>query len=264
MEQTTELIKSVSIENLLQTRAAILERFEKMQGLAKEIKELGATLGDRHPPRFEWEFDGHRHSTIGYYREDEQPKITENYRKAIDRLAWAMLMEKSGFLTYMDAKAKEEWRNGLKENTMPELTYANIMATFQGLHANKGEMFDRGVINAFKSLSWDYKTNSPFKLTRRIIVNWCNGYSAAGKQRLDDLTRCLYLLDGKPEPEYRHSIAAIKPDLDFFENDYLTVKFYGNGNGHVTFLRLDLVKQLNEIIARHFPFHIPHDNKKAA
>ena len=262
--ESTALIASVSIENLLQTREAMLERFTKMQTLAIEIKQLGVVFEDAYPPRFEWEFNGTKHSLTSYYQEGEEEKIAKDYRQAIDRLGWRFLMEKSGFLAYMDAKAKEEWREGLKKEEMPELTYTNIMATFQGLHANRGELFDRGVINVFRSLSWDKKTNSPFRFEKKIIVSYCSGWYNTGKEKLDDLNRCFHLLDGKPEPEYRHSISHVDRRESLFENEYLTLKLYKNGNGHVEFKRLDLVEQLNETIARHFPFHIPQDNKAAA
>lgn len=46
----------------------------------------------------------------------------------------------------------------------------NILSTFEQLHLNKGEVFERGVINVFKGLSWDFKTNSPCKFGKKIIV----------------------------------------------------------------------------------------------
>jgi len=270
-----DLIKSVSIENLLQKRAAILERFTKMQELAQEIKDLEKMFGDTYPPRCEWEFDGKRHSFINYYSSERDTKTESlrDYTKAIDRLAWKMLMQESGNLALMDAKAKDEWNQSLKEDKHPELTYENIQATFSDLHASRGEMFDRGVTNVFKSLSWHYKTNSPFKLGKRIVVTGMHGYySTNGGAKLDDLVRCFRVLEGKPEiAEYKQTIQAQVASMrhnsgseSFIENEYFTLKVFKNNNGHVTFKRLDLVTKLNEIIARTFPFHIPQDNKQAA
>lgn len=45
------------------------------------------------------------------------------------------------------------------------------MSTFEQLHQNKDEVFERGVINVFRGLSWNYKTNSPCKFGSKIIVN---------------------------------------------------------------------------------------------
>ncbi len=73
-------------------------------------------------------------------------------------------------------------------------------------------MFERGVINVFKGLSWDYKTNSPCKFGSKIIVNnlvrWDQwGISSyqwnAGRSPWLTLERMLHLLSGKPIPDNR-------------------------------------------------------------
>ena len=40
-------------------------------------------------------------------------------------------------------------------------------------------------------------------------------------------------------------------------DDYLRIKLFKNGNGHVTFLRPDLVARLNRILAKHCPGALP-------
>ena len=79
--------------------------------------------------------------------------------------------------------------------------------------------------------------------------------------------RCFHVLDNKPEPEYRHRTQTYMRNAkqwgyDSIETEYIGLKWYGNGNGHVTFMRPDLVEKLNRIVAAHFPFHIPQDNKE--
>ena len=59
----------------------------------------------------------------------------------------------------------------LEYDNFPEISEANILSTFEQLHQNKDEVFERGMINVFKGLSWDYKTNSPCKFGSKIIVN---------------------------------------------------------------------------------------------
>lgn len=59
----------------------------------------------------------------------------------------------------------------LEYDNFPEISEANILSTFEQLHQNKDEVFERGVINVFKGLSRDYKTNSPCKFGSKIIVN---------------------------------------------------------------------------------------------
>lgn len=93
--------------------------------------------------------------------------ITRN----LDRGIWRDLMERSGMLSIMDAQARDQWYRNLEGDNIPEISEANILSTFKQLHLNKGEVFERGVINVFKSLSWDFKTNNPCKFGAKIIVN---------------------------------------------------------------------------------------------
>ena len=81
--------------------------------------------------------------------------ITRN----IDRGIWRDLMQRSGMLALMDAQVRDEWYNSLEKDDIPAISEENILNTFEQLHLNKGEVFERGVINVFKGLSWNFKTN---------------------------------------------------------------------------------------------------------
>ncbi len=63
----------------------------------------------------------------------------------------------------MDAQARDTWYRSLEYDNFPEISEENILSTFEQLHRNKDEVFERGVINVFRGLSWDYKTNCPCK-----------------------------------------------------------------------------------------------------
>lgn len=89
--------------------------------------------------------------------------ITRN----LDRGIWRDLMKKSGMLSIMDAQARDQWYRNLEGDGIPAVSEANILSTFEQLHLNKGDVFERGVINVFKGLSWDYKSNSPCKFGKR-------------------------------------------------------------------------------------------------
>lgn len=135
----------------------------------------------------------------------------------------------------MDAQARDEWHKSLEKDDIPAISEDNILSTFRQLHQSKEEVFERGVINVFKNLSWDYKTNNPCYFGKKIIVNnlvkydkW--GYSLSWGWRRDqlaDLERMLFLLDGK--------------------------RLFQKGSGHITFKRMDLVEKMNDIIAKHYP-----------
>jgi hypothetical protein len=68
----------------------------------------------------------------------------------------------------------------------------------------------------FKGLSWDYKSNSPCKFGKKIIVDGLVQYDRWGfhfrhgrrREQLADLDRMLNLLDGKPVPENRNDLSV--------------------------------------------------------
>ncbi|CDG97209.1 hypothetical protein XBP1_2510006 [Xenorhabdus bovienii str. puntauvense] len=78
------------------------------------------------------------------------------------------------------------------------------------------DVFERGLINVFKGLSWDYKTNSPCSFGKKIIINnlvthnrWGFSLNWGWRQdQLADLERMLFLLDGKPIPDNRGDIST--------------------------------------------------------
>ena len=178
----------------------------------------------------------------------------------------------------MDAKAREEWRKQLKSDALPPLTAENIVATFRHVHSTRSEMFERGVISLFQRLSWDYKTNLPCRFGKRLIFQLFTMYgdnfdhsfvNQATCDELDDLTRVLHVLDGKPEPDrrdgfYRTIHSAQLEKRMGWEGEYFSLKWFRKGSGHLTFKRKDLVDQVNKIVARHFPNALPAPRQHGA
>jgi hypothetical protein len=146
------LIPSLSLEHFIQQRAAILERLNQAIALIREADQMAETanLGR---PRIEINHLA-RHATP--ITEEDAEAIA---RTQVDYGGWAYLMDQSGLASFMDSKAREEWRKQLESHELPELTEENIRSTFAFIHGSRRDMFDRGVITLFKRLSWDYKTN---------------------------------------------------------------------------------------------------------
>jgi hypothetical protein len=123
-------------------------------------------------------------------------------------------------------------------------------------------MFERGVIETFRRLSWDYKTNQPFKFGKRIIVQYlANEWGSLNYRALDeleDLHRVFCILDGHKEPDHRDGIAS-QMQTACANNDtqwtgpYFAIKWYKKGTGHVTFLRSELVTRMNQLLAKRYP-----------
>jgi hypothetical protein len=280
---TSELVPSVSIANMVNQRAALMDRLMQACGLIQEAAEIAESshLGmprvtvsreySRHAGEIQIAAARVRTDTAGRAWDVEaspQKDLERTLRLGIDAAAWQYLMHESGLRSLMDAKAREKWDKAIAEGDIPELTDANIRSTFSMLHDSRGEMFERGVVACFKSLAWCYKTNLPQKFGKRIVMTYLTGYSSYSKcNELDDLMRVFHVLDGKPEPDHRGGISAMLSaaglnswyprKIGTCENDYLSIRTFKNGNGHVTFKRPDLVDRMNLIIAKHYPGALP-------
>ena len=173
----------------------------------------------------------------------------------------------------MSSCQRDEWNSQLMSDTCPEITLDNVLATFRHLNASKMQTFEQGLIDVYRKLSWDYRTNNPCRLGKRIIIEnllyrWSNGrvtLDCSGREALDDLVRPFYLLEGRNVPDFRSSIGAQYGEFigngdnvgKLLEGEYFTVRGYQKGTVHIVFKRPDLVEKLNDIIARHYPGSLP-------
>ena len=158
----------------------------------------------------------------------------------------------------MDAQARKQWDNNLEGDDIPEISEANILSTFEQLHHSKADVFERGIINVFKGLSWDYKTNSPCQFGKKIIVNGLVDHNRW--EQLADLERMLFLLDGKPIPDNRGDISnrlmehiRDNPAKDVYEDEFFSIRYFQKGTAHLTFKRPELVEKMNDIISKYYP-----------
>ncbi|ATF90981.1 DUF4942 domain-containing protein [Cedecea neteri] len=260
----TDVICSTSIERIVTGRNAALTRIESLISELDDISILTHDIGGGTGQ--EWGMrEGHRYDC---WFTEKPVKAMKAMTRNIDRRIWRDLMNKSGMLSLMDAQARDEWHKSLEKDDIPAISEDNILSTFEQLHQSKGEVFERGVINVFKGLSWDYRTNNPCYFGKNIIVNnlvkydkW--GYSLSWGWRRDqlaDLERMLFLLDGKTIPDNRHDVTIRlmdfirdNPRQQVFEDDLFTIRLFQKGSGHITFKRMDLVEKMNDIIAKHYP-----------
>ncbi|EIR7530810.1 DUF4942 domain-containing protein [Salmonella enterica subsp. enterica serovar Llandoff] len=263
-----ELICSTSIERIVTGRDAALSQIEILIHNLDNISRLTSSIGGDVAEHWAMR-QGHAFDCWLMQQVDKaMPVITRN----IDRSIWRDLMLKSGMLTLMDAEARSQWAKNLEGGDLPAISEANIPSTFEQLHHNKQDVFERGIINVFKGLSWDYKTNNPSCFGKRIIINSLVKYDKWGyslnwgwrRDQLADLERMLYLLDGKTIPDNRHDVSIRfmdfvrdNPREQVFEDDLFSIRYFQKGSGHIAFKRLDLVEKMNDIVAKHFPGALP-------
>jgi len=263
----TDIICSTSIERIVTGRNAALEQIETLIRQLADISTLTSSIGGGDAK--DW---GMRQYRYDCWLMENTDTAMEAITRSIDRDIWRELMQRSGMQSLMDAQARDEWYNSLEKDDIPAISEENILSTFKQLHLNKGEVFERDVINVFKGLSWNFKTNSPCRFGGKIIVTGLVKYDRWGfglnwgwqRDRLADLERMLMLLDGKPVPDNRADVTRRLGDhihenshSNHYEDEMFTIKYFQKGTAHITFKRSELVDKLNDIVAKHFPSMLP-------
>lgn len=260
-----DVICSTSIDRIVTVRQNALQQIEGVIHQIAEISRLTQSIDGGQAT--DWSCEPGRRYDCWLLQPiaKAMPVITRN----IDREIWCNLMQKSGMISLMDGQARSEWHQNLEDNKFPEISEANILTTFKQLHDTRADVFERGVVNVFKSLSWNYRTNSPCRFDRKIIVDGLVRYdkrwrfslsSGYRRNQLVDLERMLHLLDGKPVPDNRTDIACRlsdhihqEPNSQSFDDTYVSIRYFQKGSAHVTFKRPDLMEKMNDIIAKHYP-----------
>lgn len=260
----TDVICSTSIERIVTGRNAALAQIEALIQQLNDISTLTRSIGGK--TALDWAMK--QEFRCGCWLMEKPETAMKAITRNLDRGIWRDLMKKSGMLSIMDAQARDQWYRNLEGDGIPAVSEANILSTFEQLHLNKGDVFERGVINVFKGLSWDYKSNSPCKFGKKIIVTGLVKYDRWGfglnwgwrRDRLSDLERMLMLLDGKPVPDNRADITRRLADhihanrhSNRYEDEMFSIKYFQKGTAHITFKRPELVDKLNDIIVRHYP-----------
>ncbi len=260
----TDVICSTSIERIVTGRNAALAQIEVLMQQLDDVSMLTRSIGGKNALDWAMKQDFRCGCWLMEKPEAAMKAITRN----LDRSIWRDLMKKSGMLSLMDAQAHDQWYNSLEKDDIPAVSEANILSTFEQLHQSKGEVFERGVINVFKGLSWDFKSNNPCKFGKKIIATGLVKHDRWGfglnwgwqRDRLADLERMLVLLDGKPVPDNRADVTRRLSDhihenrhSSRYEDEMFVIKYFQKGTAHIVFKRPELVDKLNDIIARHYP-----------
>ncbi|ELF7043024.1 DUF4942 domain-containing protein, partial [Salmonella enterica] len=209
-----DIIPSVPVERIVALRESGVSCFLDGIALIREAQKTLAAAAGR-----DW-FPGMTEILEVSLSRSGSEKENEATRRLIcrhaDRDIWTRLMQDTGMLTLMSAAQKKQWDKELYSDNCPEITLDNVLATFRQLNASKADTFEQGLIDVFRNLSWDYKTNNPRYLGKRIIIDgvldnyqgkWYSVRSY-GQERINDLARPFWVLDGKTVPDFRVSEGA--------------------------------------------------------
>ena len=165
--EATDVICSTRIERIVTGRNAVLAQIEALLHLLNYIPTLTRSIGGK--IALDWAMK--QDFRCGCWLMEKLATAMKVITRNLDRSIWRDLMKRSGrMLSIMDAQAREQWYNSLEKDDIPAISEENILSTFEQLHQSKDDVFERGVINVFKGLSWDFKTNSPYKFGKKIIV----------------------------------------------------------------------------------------------
>lgn len=253
---TTDLIPSVAIDRVISAHDAALVCLREAVAKIDEAATLIETISRN---TFIWSEVINCIAELRYRRDHiNHPQNDARFAKLVGSGAWDFLLHESGIRSFMSARLRDDWDKQIRKAEVPEFTVENIAATFQALYADRAIMFEQGIVELFRGLSWCYRTNMPQRFGKRLIVK--HATSSFGSSRLDDLNRAFHVLEGRPEPDHRsgmyaHTFSRRPPfqvDLDYF-----SMRVFRNANAHLCFKDMALVDRLNEIIAKHYPGALP-------
>ena len=272
--EVTDLVPSLSLDAMLQKREDALERLSKANTLILEARALIGACFPAEPDEYGRDQESQSERTLQHAVDDAgrnyvrvgDDKWVESVTKNLDKSLWEILIGRSGLMTFMDAEARTAFLASI-HNDAPPMSRANVQATIESLHANRGEMFERGVINLFRKVSWQYKTNRGACFGKRLILgsfmsSRLHGWLGHHGEAMTDLERAFFILDGKPEPDHRHNIRGLINDAcreksNTLVHEYFKLKWFKKGSAHLEFTRPDLVDKLNAILTKHHPDALP-------
>lgn len=190
----------------------------------------------------------------------------------LDRLkcsAWRAIVNKLDIRKIMSVKRWNELNERLEDpGKLPELTLPAIADILNSFVQNANDFFHEAVIEAFDYLrphenysGARYKTNqknAKFEIGKKIIitgmvsVKYGGGFSVSyyQDQKLIALDKVFSQLDGRTiNDSYKSPLVdAINISVNgFAETEYFRAWCYRNGNVHLEFKRMDLLKTFNAI-----------------
>lgn len=274
-------IPRASLVDIARWRDTALQRYAEAHAMMQQVNDVltQADEARRRAAPLENTFLvslGDRSSVFGAYRAATRDDFLASARRIVDADVWSHIIERTELERLMDKKAKDEFRQQLSKDPI-EFTVENAIATLEGFLARSGEIFARGVAEAFSALDRRFKTHDGFKIGSRVIINgafdefghWVHhSWGDNHRDTLQDIERVFFVLEGKTPPlQYAGIVGAIDearkdhPRMSAsryeVESEYFLARVFLNGNLHLWFKRRDLVVQVNKTLAEYYGEVIP-------
>jgi len=184
---------------------------------------------------------------------------------------WDTIIKMSQIKDRMSTSNLEKLDRQLNDNSLPEFNTFNVLNFINNLAEDAPELMKSAILEAYRYLmpgrgNWNKhktnKVNARNELGKKVILS---GYISSDKwscrvsyyydKYLNVIGKVFALLDGKGVPEYKDTLTslineAIREDKSELQTEYFNLKWYSN-TIHMSFRRMDLVKQINQIAADH-------------
>ena len=252
---TTDLAHHSTVEQMVTAHdSAVADITQGFRLVDAAMARLGAAF----------EQDGRKMSARrrGQYLDFDDPG---EMLREIRREAWRAVLARLKVRQAMSIKAWSEMERKLNDGEPPPFTVEAVEAVVRQLRADLPDMIQASIAEVFDWLrprQSQYRTNTEYSLGRKVVLTSMVrvGYGKwdvedYADQKLIALENVFCMCDGKPGRAptgyYANIATAIKAlPLDgpcVGETEYFSFRGWRNGNLHLTFKRMDLVKRLNAI-----------------
>lgn len=184
--------------------------------------------------------------------------------KELRKQVWQNIVERLQLRSMMSNRDWEALSKKIEAGDMPEITEGSVNEALQQYLEDLPRMLERAVDEVFEWLRprrSHYKTNSELEIGPKVILSmmvdstWSDRWDVNHyfKQRLTSLDRVFAALDGKGAIAKTHygplhdAITALDKNETSGSTEYFEFKCFKNGNLHLKFRRLDLLKKFNEM-----------------
>lgn len=256
-EEKTQLIPHSTVTKLASVYAT------ETAEMVRLVEALDAS-GERLRKAFE---DGHSYShdfklTVRcvYNRDADIKGIMLYFRQQ----AWKSIVSRLGLLKIMSMAKRNEFQKQMDEGTnLPEISEETILGVISQWAEQAQDMAKEAIKEVFDWLrphNSKFKTNCAWKVGKKVICRymvqrrWSRDESKTGfrvnydkDKHLIALDSVFHRLDGKGplNGNCGQLVDTINTGCAVGETDYFKFKCFKNGNLHLQFKRLDLVKELN-------------------
>lgn len=210
----------------------------------------------------------------------------EGYNHFIERLkriAWNKILDQPSIRNYVTTSVRQDLSEFIRQKGDMDFTKRNIQNIITELMLNKQNIFFKCVIDVFENMcSYDkenkihiegWKTNSAYKVNKRVILPWAIDYHNYGSDsfrtnyterlNIDDIDKAMCLVDGKPYDNIYTITEALESSFSKIKRQgykngtnnkcdslYFNIKFYKKGTLHLQFKDDKVWEQFNIMAAQ--------------